>query len=365
MDALQIPGSPSPLPTSPSSCTLSVRLRTSLRNHPVLFLVLLAPQVEYFTGSTQLYYLVANPPIFFLFLAQNLGSYGLAVLLIREARVRWKLGWASVLLLGAAYGLLNEGIGAHTLFYPAQTIFGGPPGYSHWLGVNWVLATELIVVVHPLFSVSLPLIEFDLALPETRGKSLITVPQSGLALVGLAAYGIFTLILVSAYLSHYWVPPALLATCAALMGALVLAATRAPPRWLRPPNLTPTARPLAFFVLGAGFYWVLAFGSGILINDVNVPVLVSALVIGVGGLALFWVVQNVGRNGNELQLTALAAGLAFVSLAPQGFFSQLSTGIGMIPVVGVDLLALSFFLYLWKRYSPRVKPHEGGATNRL
>src|SRR5437667_11263 len=47
--------------------------------HPLLFLFLLAPQVEYLTGSSQLSWLIANPPLFFLFLVQNLGSYGLAV----------------------------------------------------------------------------------------------------------------------------------------------------------------------------------------------------------------------------------------------------------------------------------------------
>ncbi|MCI4352188.1 MAG: hypothetical protein L3K14_02205 [Thermoplasmata archaeon] len=351
---------PRPFPVSPQMPPPSpppfVRLRSFLRHHPVLFLVLLAPQVEYLSGSSQLSYLVGVPPIFFLFLAQNLGSYGLAVLLIREARIRWKLGWASVLLLGAAYGLLNEGIGAATLFNPSQTIFGGPPGYSHLLGVNWVLATQLVIVVHPLFSVSLPLVEFDLAFPETRGMSLVKIRQAHLALVGLAADGIFTLLLVSAYLRHYWVPPVLLGICGALIGALVLAARRAPSQWLLPPNPTPTARPLTFFVLGAGFYWALTIGSGVLINTVTVPVLVSTFVVGAGGLALFWVVRHAGRHENELQFTALAAGLVFVSLAPQGFISQLGTGLAVVPVVGGDLLALAFFLYLWKRYSPCSRP---------
>lgn len=43
--------------------------------------------VEYLSGSTQSSWLVVNPVLFFAFLAQNFGSYGLAVILIREAMV--------------------------------------------------------------------------------------------------------------------------------------------------------------------------------------------------------------------------------------------------------------------------------------
>src|SRR5207302_9985115 len=86
--------------------------------HPLLFLFLLAPQVEYLTGSSQLNWFIGNPSLFFLFLVQNLGSYGLAVVLAREAQIRWRKGWASVSRLGAAYGVLHEGLGAGPLFNP-------------------------------------------------------------------------------------------------------------------------------------------------------------------------------------------------------------------------------------------------------
>src|SRR2546430_12353732 len=92
------------------------QVRRFFSAHPLLLLFLLAPQVEYLTGSSQLSWLIGNPPLFFLFLLQNLGSYGLAVVLARESQIRWRKGWASVILLGSAYGILNEGIGAGTLF---------------------------------------------------------------------------------------------------------------------------------------------------------------------------------------------------------------------------------------------------------
>src|SRR5438552_19081494 len=92
--------------------------------HPLLFLFLLAPHVEYLTGSSQLSWLIGNPPLFFLFLVQHLGSYGLAVVLSRESQIRWRKGWASIILLGSAYGVLNEGVGAGTLFNSDRAAVG-------------------------------------------------------------------------------------------------------------------------------------------------------------------------------------------------------------------------------------------------
>src|SRR5438552_7765841 len=136
--------------------------------HPLLFLFLLAPQVEYLTGSSQLSWLIGNPPLFFLFLVQNLGSYGLAVVLAREAQIRWRKGWASIILLGSAYGILNEGIGAGTLFNPDSAAFGVLGSYGRWFGVTWVWATGRVMLAHPVFSVCLPLLYNRLALYEYR-----------------------------------------------------------------------------------------------------------------------------------------------------------------------------------------------------
>ncbi len=71
-----------------------------LKSHPILFIILLTPGIpEYLSASSQLTVLVLSPPLFFLFLAANVGLYGSGVILIREAMIRWKKGWASVFLL--------------------------------------------------------------------------------------------------------------------------------------------------------------------------------------------------------------------------------------------------------------------------
>lgn len=58
--------------------------------------------------------------------------YGGAALLIRETTVRWNKGFASILVLAAGYGMINEGLGTKGFFNPhfyAVVQFGGLPHF--------------------------------------------------------------------------------------------------------------------------------------------------------------------------------------------------------------------------------------------
>ena len=71
---------------------------------PLLALVLLSPVLaEMLSGSTPP--LEWLNPIAVLFL---IWLYGAGVLVMRETAVRWKTGWPSILLLGAAYGITRS-----------------------------------------------------------------------------------------------------------------------------------------------------------------------------------------------------------------------------------------------------------------
>ncbi len=73
----------------------------------------------------------------FLFqLAGNLGLYVPGALIVREAMVRWNKGWGSVLLLGAAYGILEEGVALSTLFNPKAH----PVAFWDILDTGWASA---------------------------------------------------------------------------------------------------------------------------------------------------------------------------------------------------------------------------------
>src|SRR5215472_7628498 len=96
-----------PPPTSPSA---GARVRAFLRRHPVLCLALLTPGIpEYLSGSSSTSLLLVNPVAFLLFLAINVAMYTPGCLLVREAMVRWRKGWATAIALGAAYAVMEEG----------------------------------------------------------------------------------------------------------------------------------------------------------------------------------------------------------------------------------------------------------------
>ena len=77
------------------------RVLSSLKMHPVLCLLLLTPGIpEYLSSSSPLNALVLNPAMFVFQLVANLGLYGPGVLLIREAKVRWRKGWGTQLING-------------------------------------------------------------------------------------------------------------------------------------------------------------------------------------------------------------------------------------------------------------------------
>lgn len=110
-------------------------------------LVVLTPLIAEITlGSTPLamiWLLVLYLPI-----------YGAGVLLIRELVRRAGGGWGGILLLGLAYGLVEEGIALQSLTSPKLY------GAAHWaprvLGINTAYA-ELNLVYHAVFSVLIPI----------------------------------------------------------------------------------------------------------------------------------------------------------------------------------------------------------------
>lgn len=62
-----------------------------------------------------------------------LGSlYGSGVLLVRDYARRWNKGWRSILLLGAAYGIIEEGIPVRSFFSPTWKDLGTLATYGHW-----------------------------------------------------------------------------------------------------------------------------------------------------------------------------------------------------------------------------------------
>jgi len=316
----------------------------------VLCLLLLSPLVEYLTGSTQLSAIILNPVLFLILLVQNLAFYGPGVLLIREARIHWRKGWASILVLGAAYGILEEGVGTGVLFNPNTVFLGGLATRGRWLGVNWINVAILVPIVHPLFSISLPNLLLDLALPETRGRSLLSSRAIRLIFVIFAIDVGATSYFVTTVLAQFYAGPVLLAGSFVAIAILVWTARHVPSDLLKALKLLPSARSVRFAILGVAFPWIIFLGGSLLLVLNAPPVILAAAILVIGILALYWVLRNIGRRENELRKVSLAAGLV-VGLVPMGISSQIGTGVGLLAVLAGDLIAIIFLSHLWRKYA--------------
>jgi hypothetical protein len=118
---------------------------------PVVTLLVLAPAIgELLSGSSPP--LQFFNPIAFLLLV---GLYGCGALLVRETVARYQLNASALLLLGAAYGILEEGITCKSFFNPHWTDTGFLSVYGRLWGVNWVWTFGL-TIYHMVVSVIVP-----------------------------------------------------------------------------------------------------------------------------------------------------------------------------------------------------------------
>ncbi len=125
--------------------------------------------------------MMASPPLFMELMTGNLPlrvfaqpvillillfGYGIPVLVLREVSVRWRLGPAGLFVLGAAYGLFNEGFGAKTVFSRSIPV-PSFDGYGQLLGVNLAWAAYFMPV-HALASVVVPVLLVHHAYPAVK-----------------------------------------------------------------------------------------------------------------------------------------------------------------------------------------------------
>lgn len=226
---------------------------------PVMVLIVLAPLVaEVLAGSTPL----TMPAL----LLSDLLIYGPGALLIRELVRRRGRGWVSVLLLGIAYGLIEEGLALQSLFNPA---------YGHvaqWgarlLGVNW-LYTEVVLITHAVWSAAIPILLTELLFPAQRTTPYLR--RFGLIITGIwYILGAALLGLFARTTYPYAASPLLLGLVLVLVVVLVLIALRVLPR----------QSPRPTFPINVPPPWVV-----LLVTTVGV-------FIGLAGPALLWRVQS-------------------------------------------------------------------------
>ncbi len=285
---------------------MNIRKRLS----PALVLFLLSPIVgELLSGS-------APPaeffnPAEFLLLAL---LYGGGALLIRELVHRWDKGWPTLLTLGAAYGIAEEGLMVKSFFDPNWEDLGLLGSYGRWAGVNWVWSLHL-TIYHAVFSIAIPILLVNLLYPTRRSDPWINWRTfkwlAGLWVADIA-FGFF-------FLTPYRPPvaPYLLALLLTL-GLIKLA--RCLSRSVFVPGEVGLARPfwygLTGFLATAGLF-LLAWA----LPETRIPALVTMLLMaGLTALTGRVVLKRLGAGivWSERHQLALAAGALgfFILLTP-------------------------------------------------
>ena len=169
--------------------------------------------------------------------------YGPADLLIREAMIRRHLGSVSLVLLGVAFGFINEGVIAGT-WYTVK-----PTGYLFLGQINFAWAVAL-TVFHIFISVIAPIAFIETAFPSLAGVPLLRRRRGVIisAVIFLLLSGLF--LFVASY-RPYRIAVFALALLLALL-ALRLPATR-------PRILTDKKAPGLGRLRWAGFFAMFAY----------------------------------------------------------------------------------------------------------
>jgi hypothetical protein len=98
--------------------------------------------------------------------------YGSGAILIRELALRWRKGWPSIVVLGAAYGIVEEGLMVKSFFDPQWVDIGLLGVYGRWGGVNWVWSLGL-TIFHTVWSISIPILLVTLMFPHRANEPWI------------------------------------------------------------------------------------------------------------------------------------------------------------------------------------------------
>lgn len=143
----------------------------------LIFLLLISPSIAELLSSS-------SPPIEFfnpISFVYLVSFYGFGALIIRWIRIKFRLDYSSILYMGFAYGVVEEGIAVKSFFNPAWPDLGILAWYGRLFGVNWIWMIGLIVY-HGIVSIFIPIALTDTLFPEIKDDPLIH-SRKGIAMV--------------------------------------------------------------------------------------------------------------------------------------------------------------------------------------
>ncbi len=299
-------------------------MRLTEKGRAAWVLAILSPAIaELLSGS--------SPPMKFFLptsFALLLALYGGGVLLVRELSVIWNRGWASVIVMGAAYGILEEGVAVKSFFDPHWKDLGGLGVYGRALGTNWVWAAWL-TEFHSMISITLPILLVALLYPNLARTRLLSRRQFELVLSFL-----FLDVLVCTTLLNPYIPfwPMYALAVASVFG-LVFCAKSLPKRYLSPASQSPSWSPRRFFVLGLVLILSSFVISGAFVKTMVPPEVPIAAIALIAWLSIVSIIRHIGTGGNRPQSVAFASGLL-------SFFILLDVLLQLGGVLGMGVVAL-------------------------
>jgi hypothetical protein len=311
------------------------------RWQPALTLMLLSPAYAELLSSSAPPLVFFRPEVLLLFVC----LYGTAALLIREWTLAWSRGWRSILLLGAGFAMLEEGIAAKSFFDPKWRALGPLSEHGRALGVNWLWTLDL-TLFHAAFSVALPILTVHLIYPEDQSR-----PWTGAwTRRVLGALFLLDLLLFFQKGNSYQAPAGYYAaSLTAALGFYLLARAAGNNA---PPALRPPVRPLYFAVLGfaasLGFITLIYWFPPVSPHPVVTLTLTLGMAFGSGVMLLRWTSR--GANWQAAHQVALLSGalgfLALLAVFQEFNPSRPDPATGMAAVGGA---AVAFLTWLGRR----------------
>lgn len=334
-----------------------------MRKHilPTLTLFLLAPIIgELVSGSAP----PANwlqPGTYLLMVP----LYGAGAVLARELAVRWRTGWLGVILLGAAYGILEEGIDVMSFFNPAWPDLGAAATYGRWADTAWVWTVHL-TCYHAAFSIAIPILLAHLIFPKSRG-------ESWLGCFGFSIFGMMlgAVVLIGNLLfrqSFHYAPPAL-PYCGSIvvLALLVLAARRMRPTQAVPGlESKPLPPPLLYGAAGFLSTAVFFLSAWVFPNTGASPIL-AIFVILLPATAVLAILEHSYRHGGRFtdsrRLALAAGGLMFLAL-----LTLITESRGVDPATGESFAGMAcvggITFFAWMLLYAVVRRRERTAAER-
>ncbi len=315
---------------------------------PPLVLLFLAPAVSQMLSAE-----LAPARFFSLFGLTVLPLiYGGGAILVRDLVKRWQKGWVGLLLLGAVYGIVREGLMLRSFFDPFWQDIETLSYYGRWAGINWVWSIERIIY-HSVISVGIPVLLTEIMFSEFRNKvwlgKWVTIVLAIVFAMNIF-FGYFFGTDYPAGILQYWLT-------AAVAAVLFFLAWKLPAESALAKEIS-VKSPVLFWIIGLLGTIVFMVIFWALPNTSTPPAVTVLLGIGLAACVTWLVMRLSGNMGawDDRHRLALATGplTIFILLTPieELFRSRAGSTAGMM-LVGLGALILLVWLY--RRTIKRVK----------